>query len=291
MKYLFFLVLFFSSLTVTAQKIKGVISDGDGNLVEYVNVGIVGENIGTIADSKGCFEILLNDSLNNRMIRFSRIGFKPYTLTVKEFKDNFSGKIKLERDLLKIKDVNVLSVGSKNATYREAVINQRGMRIPGGVITVQEFPKITMNWVSDPKIGYQYGVVVDSEKEYVPQRMEVSILDCLTDTVLFRVNIYDIDSCGAVSKLLNTDEIFFTVRKKDHKKVYAIDLASQFLSLKGRQYFALEFVAYSYLLGQDEMIIKFPLFSNPSYFRKSSQGAFEKFPDNLGIKIWALVKK
>lgn len=291
MKYLLILVVFFNSLTATAQRIKGVISDEEVRFVEYVNVGIVNGNVGTIADDKGCFVITLNDSLSNRVIRFSRIGFIPYEVTVKEFKNNFSGVVKLKRDVLKINDIRVQAVGTKNASYRETVINQRGIRIPGGIICLQEFPKITVNWVSDPKMGYQYGVIVKSDKNYIPQKMEVSILDCLADTVLFRVNIYDIDSCGGVSKMLNTDEIFFTVKKKSAKKVYNIDLSSQFLSLRGSQYFALEVVAYSYPLGKYETILSFPLFSNPSYFRKSSQGAFEKFPNNMGIKIWALVEK
>lgn len=291
MNYFLILALSFYSLTAVAQKVKGVVRDENGEAVEYVNVGIVNGTIGTITDDEGCFVLTLNDSLDNRVIRFSRLGFVPYERRVKEFKHNFSGVVTMKRDVLKFEDINVMAVGTKNASHREAIVNRRGVRIPAGVLALQENPKITMNWVSDPKMGYQYGVIVESEKKYIPQRMEIPIADCLSDTVLFRVNIYDIDSCGSVSKLLNRDEIFFKVKRKLAKNSYTVDLMSQALTLKGRQFFAIEVVAYSYPLKYNETIITFPLFSAPSYFRKSSQGAFEKFSNNLGIKVWALIEK
>jgi hypothetical protein len=50
--------------------------------VEYVNIGIVNKNIGTISNNNGEFVLAIPAEFENDSVRFSMVGYVPLTLSV-----------------------------------------------------------------------------------------------------------------------------------------------------------------------------------------------------------------
>ena len=61
--------------------------------IGYVNIGIIGKNIGTVSDEKGNFVIELNDKYDKDSLKFSMIGFKNLQFVVGNFKKDFYCRI------------------------------------------------------------------------------------------------------------------------------------------------------------------------------------------------------
>ena len=71
---LFFLFLPFISLSQTLI-IGQLIDEATQNPLPYVNIGLIDENIGTVSDRQGYFELLLNPAqYKNATLLFSMLG-------------------------------------------------------------------------------------------------------------------------------------------------------------------------------------------------------------------------
>ena len=82
LNYLYILVLCCVSLGVFGQTVEGYIRDENGNLLDKVNVSVVGEKIGTSSDKNGFYSINLSAnqfqklSYEDRAKYFKRINLK-----------------------------------------------------------------------------------------------------------------------------------------------------------------------------------------------------------------------
>src|SRR6476646_7698139 len=85
----FFTVIMLFCLNASAQTIKGKVSDSDLHPLAYVNIGIVGKNIGTVSDEQGNFSFTLPEQCDEDHLRFSMIGFQSREFTVLNFKKDF----------------------------------------------------------------------------------------------------------------------------------------------------------------------------------------------------------
>ena len=68
--------LLFCSATISAQALKGSIKDTAGEPLPYVNVGVVGKNIGTVTSEKGTFSLYIPEANNQDIIRLSMVGYE-----------------------------------------------------------------------------------------------------------------------------------------------------------------------------------------------------------------------
>ena len=58
MKYIFIIFLLSCNVLLFGQQISGTVFEMDSNLpIEYVNIGIVGKNIGTVSDQNGKYTL------------------------------------------------------------------------------------------------------------------------------------------------------------------------------------------------------------------------------------------
>ena len=89
--------------------IKGEVRDSKTKAVlSYVNIGIPNENVGTVSNQEGQFNLKLNDSINlKKEIYFSYIGYKTKTIKIGELKKDHQNIVALESDMNQLKEVVV----------------------------------------------------------------------------------------------------------------------------------------------------------------------------------------
>ena len=100
------LALFFSFISVYGQqlKVKGTVT-GDGSLLPGVTVAVKGQQVGSVTDFDGNFEISAN---KDDVLVFSYIGFKTLEVTAIES----PMEINLSSDVSKLDEVVVVGYGS-----------------------------------------------------------------------------------------------------------------------------------------------------------------------------------
>ena len=108
MKSLSVIFLFvFVATQVQGQVITGKITNHDTDKpLEYVNIGVVGEPVGTISDMQGDFRLDIKGLPNNKEVRFSMIGFESKTYTIGELLDK-ENNIELAVKVFAIEEVTI----------------------------------------------------------------------------------------------------------------------------------------------------------------------------------------
>lgn len=117
-KIFLFLVLIYTSL-LNAQQYSGkVVNSKSGEIIPYVNIGIVNKGVGTVSLGDGSFHLNLEAEYDNDTLRFSMIGLESVSYLVKDYKTQFnetSAEILMAESLTElqtviIKPVKVISV-------------------------------------------------------------------------------------------------------------------------------------------------------------------------------------
>jgi hypothetical protein len=117
-KALFLFLVLFLPGSVFCQSFKGmVLKDETREGIGFVNVGIIGKNVGTVTDQLGNFNLVIDKRYDNDSLRFSLIGYEPKSYLVKDFRENSVKEILLKPKLYNLNEVTV--------TYRRG----RGVRL------------------------------------------------------------------------------------------------------------------------------------------------------------------
>lgn len=84
---LFLIVFLFISPVIYAQIIvEGVVKEaGSGNPISYVNIGLIGENIGTVSNDAGKFKLTIPEANARDTVRISMLGYAPQLFAVSDF--------------------------------------------------------------------------------------------------------------------------------------------------------------------------------------------------------------
>ena len=106
--FLFFLLFVFCIRASTGQTIVGKVVDSSTNeLLGYVNVGVVGQSLGTITDESGAFELETYGLSAETTVRFSMIGYIAKTYTIEQLSDNNEETIEMECAPIQLSEVVV----------------------------------------------------------------------------------------------------------------------------------------------------------------------------------------
>lgn len=268
MKYLFFFLLF-SMFTANAQEhrteITGTVKDVAGNPVAFVNVGIMGKSLGDVSDRAGKFRLLVPDSLMNDCLTVSHIAYKKYSRYLRELVGS-PVSVVLEDSLLVLPEVNISPLKGK-------WISNKGMRIPGGVMTTD----------SAGSLGEEIGISVKLEKDGLLEQIRLPVSQCTYDSVLVRVNLYLL-SDEMNPKLLPVPPVYRTVRKADKKEKILFTYDAPPLIPAGNIRVGFEIVRVD---GSGKLI--FPLYSTSNLHRSVSLDAYKKA--SFGIKASVYVRQ
>lgn len=109
----------FLGLTLNAQTlIKGTVKDPSNNPIPYSSIGIKNSKTATLANENGSFKLNIPDSLKDKPIIFSALGYLQKSLLLSEVKNN--SEISLQEKVAELNEVVIAS-----AKMKETVIGQQ----------------------------------------------------------------------------------------------------------------------------------------------------------------------
>ncbi|MEL6275151.1 MAG: carboxypeptidase-like regulatory domain-containing protein, partial [Bacteroidota bacterium] len=163
------------SFSIVGQSFSGTVVDKKTQEpIAYVNIGVVGYNVGVISDEKGRFSINLGAVTNNEMLRFSILGYSPYQTEISTLVAG-QNNIELEATNYALPQIKV-SAGKK------VTVNQFGCKKPSKTTTGQSGNK-------DFGFGGEWGVLIKKPTEsYQLKDISFHTRFNTVDSSLFRIN-------------------------------------------------------------------------------------------------------
>ncbi|AII52239.1 carboxypeptidase-like regulatory domain-containing protein [Hymenobacter sp. APR13] len=244
-----------------AQSISGIITKvGSQEPVPFVNIGVPGKAVGTVADEQGRYR--LSGAAPTDTVRISSIGFRPRRLTVQALLTQ--PNVQLTEDAVALREVKVKAKGYFRRTRTL------------GISTNSENSTITL---SATDLGAEIGTVISlKHKPTKVLNANFNVAYNRAGALKFRVNLYRLLPNGKPSteKLVQRDII---VTSSVAKGPITVDLTADQLILDDDFFLALEWIG-----GADAAKVTNALaFSasigytnNDLYIRTTSQGTWER---------------
>ncbi len=194
-----------------AQELSGKVIDAEtSNPLAYVHIGIFNRNMGVISRENGEFQIDLSKAGKNENLSFSIIGYETKSIPINNIhKSNMTVKLQ-----------------PKVYVLPEIVINN------SEIVDIEKFgryepTKFTTGQSGPDKYGFggEWGLqICHDNKTYQVKKVSFHVRFNTMDSVLFRINIYNIKDSLPGESLLKK-EVFVTSHKRQHW--ITADLTSQ----------------------------------------------------------------
>ena len=246
-----------------AQPISGHITNAKTHeALPFVNIGVVGKALGTVANEEGAYQLPFSDALANEMVRISSLGYAPYTLTLRQLAAQ--PDVALVPEAVALAEVQVKG----KATFRRAhTLGNTGNS------------EMATNTLTNTSLGGQVGTVIKLSRR--PTRVLNAVFNIARSSpgqVTFRVNLYRLDPNGlpTETKLLTRDVI---VTAPIVRGPIRVDLSADQLVVNEDFFLAIEMIkwvdaaasgaefAFSAALGYTH---------NEIYFRSVSQSPWKR---------------
>jgi len=269
LNFLSLFFVFFVTQSAFAQRYQARVLDSKTHqAIEYVNIGIVNKANGTTSNTEGKYEITLDETYNNDSLKFSCIGYAPYSIKVSDYKKRTSKDIEL-----KVKDIQLNVVNVKPRTF-----------VPKTLGYTMRSNKINAGF-KENKLGSECGVLLKIKKTAVLKQLNVNISHCSYDTVFFRINVYQQLSKRSFTNVL-VKPIYLKVPGKQVRETISFDLKPYNIIVAGDCLVTLEQVSD---LGKGELY--FSAGFGRTYNRKTSQASWNVAPVGIGMNVIAEVEK
>ncbi len=269
MKSLFFLISFAVVFNTYSQEFSGiVICKKTSQPIEYVNIGILNNELGTVSDEAGLFSLKFNDDLKNETVLFSCIGYNDFSIKVKDLLKKTDKKIFLEEKTYSLNEVVV-----KPIDYKRKILG------------VKTDSKIAQAGFEDNNLGYECGVLINAKKRVVVNKLFLNIATCTYDSIFYRINFYKVDDDEFINILKSP--IYINFQKEEIGDKISLDLTDRNIVLEGDFLITLEHVK-DLGYGQLNFCAKV---GSKTWYRKTSQGEWDSAPIGISISIDALVEK
>jgi hypothetical protein len=252
------------------QNISGFVFNEKNQLpVEYVNIGIVGKNTGTVADFSGKYSLSIDPKFAEDTLLFSSIGYIPLSIRVSELIKSKDQNVFLKENIYQLKEVIV----------HPKIIKQETLGV------TSHFKKMSAGF-RDNLLGYELGVLMKVKKTATIKRVNINISACTYDSVFYRLNVYKVIGKKQFENILITP-IYLNISKDKMYEPIHIDLQTRNIVVEGDFLVTLEHVRD---LGKGYLYFPVNLLEK-TYFRKTSQGKWETSPVGISISVDADVEK
>lgn len=247
----------------------GTISDSEsGEILPYVNVGVVGKNIGTVTDMDGTFNLKIDKKYNADTLMMSMIGYENLVFVVADFKE------KLSTD-------SIFKLTSKTTNLQEIVVesSQLKSKILGNKTKSKN---IRGHFVSD-ELGNEVGIIIKIKKSptYI-DKFHASIVENKYGLLKFRLNFYSVKDKMPHENILTENIIVETQIKEG---VLTVDLSEYNIVVEDDFMVSLEWIEN---LGQDGLFFSMSFFGSPVISRQTSQAYWKKQkPVGIGFSVTA----
>ncbi|MCH1431352.1 MAG: carboxypeptidase-like regulatory domain-containing protein [Flavobacteriaceae bacterium] len=223
----------------------------------YVNIGLVNQNIGTVTDEAGYFELEVpGNGFADATLRFSMIGFEPQDFTLQEYRDQKILTIPLKEKATALEEVVLTTKKNKYQT-----------KILGNKTTSQLiYAAFTTN-----KLGNEMGFLVRGRKNpMILKKFNVSLVENDYGPIRFRLNFYDLKDGLPNETLLNENII---VETDIQSGIVSKDLTPYEIVIDQDFFVAIEWIED---LGLGKLFFSGGFFGSPLIAREVSQGTWSK---------------
>lgn len=267
MSKLFFIPIFmFFSSFIYSQSINGKIVDTLNVPIQYTNIGVKGQDIGTVSDENGYFSLILPNSNQDSKIIISNISYKVKEYTIKDFISliNTKKQIILEENYQQLEEVVITSKKLKK--------DNKGNRTTSSLVAAG---------FKNNSLGSEVGIKIRmKDKPTHIDSFNFFITSCKYDTLFFRLNIYSLKDDMPYENLLSENIYFSTDIKKG--KV-SIDLTKYNIVVNQDIIIAIEYVKE---LGEGGLNFSGSLIGNKIYHRQTSFSEWKKTSTvSLGFNV------
>lgn len=265
---LFLLLIGINSAGLAQQTIKGTIVDAsDQSALAYVNIGILGKNIGTVSDENGQFELKLKDNKDSDTLRLSMIGYQSKEFKLKDISPNM--QIELQPSTQIVEEIVVWDCDAKHDKIR-------GNKVSSSAASLA--------FLSE-ELGTEIATMIRLGKRKKTKIKEFScwITRHPYDTLFFRLNIYSVKK-GQPDENLLSENVFITTTQKEGE--LKIDLTEYNIIVKEDVFVALEYVKPLTKVEDETLLFGGKFFGKKSFVRFTSQSEWMKTPLlDVGFKV------
>lgn len=258
------------SNSLFGQTFSGKVIDSKSNVpIEFVNIGIIGKNIGTISDIDGNYKINIDSVFDNDSLLVSCIGYFSHLVKIADYKKLNNWNIKLQE---KIFELDEIVINPKSFKKRLLGVTSQSKRIQAGF--------------KDNLLGYECGLLLKVKKSAILEKVEINITSCTYDSIFYRLNIYRVKSKMNFENILQKP-IYVSLQKDQIGNKISINLKPENIVVDGDFLITLEHVKN---LGSGYLYFSAGL-SKKTYYRKTSQGVWETSPIGVSISVTAKIEK
>ncbi|HEY5124356.1 MAG TPA: carboxypeptidase-like regulatory domain-containing protein [Ignavibacteria bacterium] len=259
------LFVLFISGTIFSQSQKGKILSSETNSgIGFVNIGIIGKNIGTVSDEFGNFTIDLDNIYDNDTLRFSMIGYESKSFLVDHFKEISLKNVYLNPIFYNLQEVKVI--------YRKP----KEIRLGNPVIS-----NVLNSGFASNNLGSELGIKIHVKGRVKLKDIDLNVAICTFDSVTYRLNIYQSVNQTEYKNIL-TEPIYISFSKDKINNVITFDLSKYSIIIEGNVLIALELYKD---LGDGRLLFHTEFFTGTTYHKKTSEGKWTEAAGVIGMYL------
>lgn len=260
--------LLLSDTTTDGSFLKGIVRDKATNEpLPFVNIGLIHNEVGTVTNENGAFEMHLAKDHWEDSVKVSIVGFKARVFIASELlKEKSDINIKLEKDIRQLEQVVITARKLKSKTI--------------GNETTSKFLSAGFNY---KQLGAEMGIKVNIRKKptFVDAFNFNISYNRLSSKAWFRLNIYAIENGKPFQNVLMKN-ITIPIEAKQTGKV-SVDLKPYDIVLNDDVIVSLEWVKNEGDPQKGEAIFfSLGFLSGGTFVKTSSQGKIKKY-SNMGV--------
>jgi hypothetical protein len=254
MKNIMIIISLLLTILSKANKVDLVIIDSITNApIEYVNVGVVGKNFGTISSEQGQIELIIPDSKKRDLLTVSHISYDKKVFSITDLL-NHKTTICLNRKDFEIEEVEVVA--------RNLVEKELGSNSEMSILTYR-----------GKGICCEIAVLIPVDNKHtLIEEVGIKLKKCGRKNLQLRVNLYSVDSIGNVGNSMLQKPIYY-LHQTENTNPILIDLKRYKIRTKEDFYLSFE------LFHKDiELTLYGTVFGDKSLFRHNRWGKWCSSP-------------
>ena len=255
--FLLVLILNYVSSFGQTELIGQVIDASTKEPIPYVNIGLVDENIGTVSDEQGYFQLEIDPlQYGQSNLRFSMIGFESKTYVLQEY---------LQKELL------IIPLTEESTELEEVIVYTKRTQFETKILGNKTTSKFIYAAFTSNKLGNEMGFVVRQRKRpMILKKFNISLVENDYGLIRFRLNFYSVKNGLPTSTLLKENIIIETDATSG---IVSKDLAPYEIVIDEDFFVSIEWIED---LGPGKLYFSGGFFGSPLIAREVSQGTWSK---------------
>lgn len=279
--FLLLLSLIILQVDLLAQAVEGRIQDKvTGEPLAYVNIGVVGKDVGTVSNQQGNFLLNIDERYNQDTLKISIVGYQSRSFVVADFRKQMQNN-------------PTVTLTEATAMLKEVVVEDkryRGRKLNEKVLGNTDATDGSQTGFDTNLLGNEMGIIVKvRRKPTFIQDFSINITENQYNSFKFRINFYTVKK-GLPDTNILTDNIVVDSQLKEGN--LTVDLREYNIVMEDNFFVAMEWI--------EDLESKSLFFAtdisgsaSPTIVRKTSQGDWKEvgkaaFGTGIGITLTVL---